>query len=323
METDLSALGMNNKGEVRTASEFKSIFEDSGQSFRPYRCPFCEVPYEDRCIITECVKAPHFKLPDSTRHRGDCNGEVGEDEVIHRDIDLAQPKRTVVGKIDVPEALVRPRKASIVRRVGDDGFGLPPDAVEVLRRRKIIAADKTISKCFTASQLRPIVHAHKQLRKHAYKQAIAAKLKPGTAEYNAHFGQTLGEHSLSLYGQKLTYRNAFQGHKLQPHRAERLYFGNGKVTAEGGYLVLRDAQSWPTQPKSQLNLLPFFVRISRTVDINPSTSHLKAMEELEQLAASSSELEWYAYGLPVIQGDRYELAVESLDQIYWVGQHKR
>lgn len=74
----MSALGMNDKGEVRSASEFKTIFEQTGESHRPYRCPFCEMAYEDRCIITECRKAPHFKLPNGTDHRGRCNGETGE-----------------------------------------------------------------------------------------------------------------------------------------------------------------------------------------------------------------------------------------------------
>ncbi|MGE8454108.1 MAG: hypothetical protein ACN6OP_26570, partial [Pseudomonadales bacterium] len=47
----LSSLGMNKYGDVRSASEFKGIFEEIGNSYGPYRCPFCEVPYEDRCIV--------------------------------------------------------------------------------------------------------------------------------------------------------------------------------------------------------------------------------------------------------------------------------
>lgn len=314
---------MNQKGEVRTASEFKSIFEDDGHSYRHYRCPFCEVLYEDRCIITECVKAPHFKLPGGTKHRDGCNGEAGEDEGTGTNGKIAPPKRTVVGKIEIPVALVKRRKASTVRRPGDDGLGTPPDPVEVARRRRLIAADKTISNCFTTHQLRPIVHAYKRLRKHAYDQAIAGNLKERTAEYNASFRETLSEYDLSLYGQKLTYRNAFQGCKLQPHRAERLYYGFGTVCTEGGYLVIKDKDCWPRQPNSKTDLAHFDVKLGRTLEANASTSHLKAMDELEQLATGTNSIEWYAYGLPVLRGESFELIVDSLDNVYWIGQHKR
>src|SRR5471032_1653500 len=107
----LSSLGMNSKGEVRSASEFKDIFEDVGESHGPYRCPFCEVLYEDRCIVTECVKAPHFKLPNGTDHAVGCNGELGEESSTVVIGPSKAPKRTVVGGVELPEALVKRRKA--------------------------------------------------------------------------------------------------------------------------------------------------------------------------------------------------------------------
>lgn len=314
---------MNKNGDVRSASEFKEIFEETGNSYGPYRCPFCEVPYEDRCIITECVKAPHFKLPNGTPHRGCCNGEAGEDAPTGVSGLPKVPKRTVVGGIELPEALVKRRKALPVRKPGDDGLGPPPDAVEVARRRRLIAADKTISSCFTTSQLRPIIHAYKRLRKHAYEQAIAAKLKRGSAEYNASFRETLNAHDLSLYEHKLTYGNAFQGSKLQPWRVERVYYGSGKVRAEGDYLVIKDVDSWPKLPKSKEDLAPFEVKLSRALVPDAPTSHLRALEELERLATDGQDIEWYAYGLPMFQGEKFELLMGSLDHLYWIGQHQR
>lgn len=319
----MSALGMNKKGEVRTASEFKSIFEDHGHSFRPYKCPFCEVLYEDRCIITECVKAPHFKLPDFTEHRDACNGEAGEAVGTVVDGKKIPPQRTVEGRIEIPQALTRRRKASTVRRPEDDGSGTPPDSVEIARRRRLIASDKTISNCYTTHQLRPIVHAYKRLRKHAYELAVASKLQPGTKEYNASFGETLSDYVLSLYGQKLTYGNAFQGFKLMPHREERVYWGSGIVSAaKGGYLTIKDSNSWPQQAKSKTDLVAFDVKISRTLEANSSTSHLKAMEELEKFAAAGADIEWYALGVPALRNERFELMAASPDDLYWIGQHK-
>ncbi len=316
-ETDLSSLGMNNKGEVRSASEFKDIFDDTGDSHRPYRCPFCEVRYEDRCIVTECVKAPHFKLPDGTSHRNGCNGEAGSDEITEVRGSSSTPKRTVVGEIEVPEALVTRRKATSVCTYGDEGVGAPPDAAEVLRRRRLVAADKTISSHYTTSLLRPIVHAYRRLRKHAYEKAIAAKLKQGSTEYNTSFGTTLNAYKLSLYKQKLTYGKAFQGNKLSPWGVERIYFGVGQIQADGDYLVIKDVDSWPKQPKSK-DLIPFVVKLSRTPAPEAPTSHLNALEALELLATEKKELNWYAYGLPRLQNDeKFELLVDSLDHFYW------
>jgi len=312
---------MNKNGDVRSASEFKDIFEDTGNSFGPYKCPFCEVLYEDRCIITECVKAPHFKLPNGTTHRGSCTGEAGEDASTGVSGQLKATRRTVVGGIELPEALVKRRKALCVRKPDDDGLGPPPDAVEVARRRRLVAADKTISSCFTTSQLRPIIQAYKRLKKHAYEQAIKAKLTKGTAEYNARFSETLNAYDLSLYEQKLTYGNAFQGSKLQPWRVERVYHGSGKVRAEGDYVVIKDVDSWPTQPKSKEGKdvrAQFEVRFIRMLAPDAPTSHLRALEELERLATTGQDVEWYAYGRPILHGEKFELLIDSLDHLYWI-----
>jgi hypothetical protein len=130
---DVSELGMNSRGDVRTAYEFKDIFDDTGVSHRPYRCPFCEVPYEDRCIVTECVKAPHFKLPNGTTHRGICDGEP---ESAPSTQPASRPVREVVGELDVPEALV-PRRPP-------GGSARPAAPSSALRRpRRKLVADET------------------------------------------------------------------------------------------------------------------------------------------------------------------------------------
>lgn len=314
---------MNGKGDVRSASEFKSIFEDYGVSFRPYKCPFCEVLYEDRCIITECVKAPHFKLPDNTVHINGCNGESGTDEPIDAALSEASSKRTVVGKIEIPEALVKRRKATLVRRPEDDGLGPPPDAVEVKRRRKLVAADSTISKRFTTPQLRPIIHAYKRLRKFAYDQAVAAKLQKGTPEYNACFRKTLDAHALSLYGQKLTYGNAFHNFRLQPSRLGRIYSGSGELRAEGNYFVITDENLWPRLPKSKTDVVGFEVRMNRVPPAGASTSYLHAVEELERIVNEHQRIEWNAYGIASLQEEKFVLMVDYLDDFYRVGQHQR
>ncbi|TSP09186.1 hypothetical protein [Cupriavidus campinensis] len=316
----MSSLGMNIHGDVRSASEFKQIVDDGGRPYGPYRCPFCEVRYEERCIVTDCVRAPHFKLPKNTSHRGSCNGEAGEVVPSGKTEPSIEPKRTVVGVIELPEALVNRRKATKVRGPADDGSGTPPDDAEVARRRRIVASDRTISSRYTTSQLQAIISAYKKLKSHAYEVAIAAGLTKGTKQYNESFGKTLDARPLDLYGQKLTYGNAFQGSKLIPNRKERVYSGSGLVRANGDYFIVEDEDSWP---KSKTEHVHFSLKIARLLVPDAPTSHQRALEELERHAAAGRSMRWHAYGLAVLRDERFELLIDSFDHICWTGIYKR
>ncbi|MFL9987980.1 hypothetical protein [Paraburkholderia sediminicola] len=50
---------------------------------------------------------------------------------------------------------------------------------------------------------------------------------------------------------------------------------------------------------------------------------LHALAELERIATAGGDVEWWAYGVPVFPGQKFVLAIDSLDHIYWVGQHQR
>jgi hypothetical protein len=307
---------MNSKGEVYSAYELKDIYDETLNSHEPYRCPFCEVPYEARCIITKCVKAPHFKLPKGTTHRNNCNGEAGsESSTVVLGTQRPQ-KQNILGDIDVPEALVTRRKPSLLRKP-DDNFESPPDATEVARRRRVIAADSTISSRHTTSLLRPLIRAYQSLRKYAHEQAIKAKLNLRTPEYNEHFRDILNAQGLSLYGQSLSYGNAFQSFKLHPLQLERVYYGSGNLRAERSCLVIKDKNGWPKQPKSR-ELAPFEVILNVQLAPDAPTSHVRALDELETLARAGHHIEWYAYGRPsLLNYEKFELAVSSLDHFHW------
>ena len=323
----MSALGMNDKGEVRSASEFKTIFEQTGESHRPYRCPFCEVDYEDRCIITECKKAPHFKLPNGTDHRGRCNGETGEPVKTGVEVLSSRPGRKVVGDIDYPTELV-PRRAPLIIKRATSGANNAPDDLEIVRRRKAVASDQTLSTNFTSSDIRSIVHAYKVMRKEAYDIAIAEGLGKGTPDYNASFKETLESHPLVLYRQPTTYRRAFQSSKLHPSSAARIYHGNGTVTLDGDDFVIVDNETWPLAPRSAKTSTltergKFEVRFPRAPADNAPTSHRRALSELEGKIGADFGLEWYAYGTPQLDGDTFTLLVSSMDHLYWTGKHQR
>ena len=306
---------MNDRGEVRSASEFKSAFLDGEGSYGPYKCPFCEVAYEDRCIVRQCVKAPHFKLPNGTDHRNGCNGESGDVVEVVAVKSSRAPKRKVVGDIEMPQALVKRRPPRVVKPAGAPGLTVP-DAVEVTRRRRALAGESTMSTCYTTTQLRAIVQAFEGLKDHIRSEAPKKGLTPGTPAYNEFYRDVLASFDLSLYGQHLSYATAFQSHKIAPWRQPRISFGSGRVTVEGDTCVITDVNVWPTVPKSKDNLVPFVVVLNRVLPSTAPTNHCHALEVIEGFAATGQRISWHGYGLPVLRDGRFVLEVESLDDLY-------
>jgi hypothetical protein len=309
----MSELGMNSRGEVRTAYEFKDIFDESGISHRPYRCPFCEVDYEDRCIVTDCVKAPHFKLPNGTSHRGNCDGEP-EASSSER---VSRPARVVVGEVDVPAALVTRRAPRIVRGANAKVDDPIPSEVEIQRRRRSLAGEGALAGKFTSSLLRAIVEAHKKLMKVAFETAAAAGHRKGSAEYKDTFKALLEAYPLELFGQKLTYRNAFQTSKLSPASRPRIYEGSGTVDAGGRVVQLSGGNEWPKE-YGKPETTSFTVTVRRTLSRDAVAAHEQALDDLLSLAAAGQSVRWWAYGLPRLDAaNGWVLAVESLDHLYW------
>lgn len=313
---------MNDKGEVRSASEFKQIHEDTGDSYRPYCCPFCEVPYEDCCIETECVRAPYFRVAHGKTHRGGCTGEALDAQ--GREVAPPKaPKKEVVGDVGLPEALVIRRPSTRVRKPGDDGTGPPPDQFEVIRRRKAVGASGgTIPSLHTTSHLRPIVQAYRRLREAASAHARSKKFEPKTPEFNAAYRAVLDSKKLALYDQKLTYGNAFQNSRLSPGHYQRIYSGRGAVAVVAHELVLSDVDLWPKVPKAKDDLVPFEVRIDRVPSPGSPTSHRHALQQLEDLAVRNATIEWWALGVPVLSDGRFVLTVTSIDHLFWPRQNQ-
>lgn len=314
---------MDRFGIVRSASECKDAYLDTGAVYEPYRCPFCEVAYEDRCIVTQCVKAPHFALPKGALHRHDCNGEPATDDDV-KPLPAKSPSRKVVGDIEFPEALIPRRKPTSIRKPGDDGRGPPPDLTEVVRRRKVVAGDKTLSSNYTTSLLREVVHAYNRLRKYARDEALKAGLKQGTPAYNTHYRETINKPALKLYEHRVTYGNAFQSNKIAPWHEPRIYHGAGSARHQGGSIVIKDLKSWPKSRADKAALTSFEVIVSISLPPGAPTSHERALDELADIAISGNVIEWHAYGLPVLKtAGGLELTVASFDDLYWVGQHQR
>lgn len=312
---------MNSRGEVRTASEFKDMFDDTGISASPYKCPFCEVLYVDKCIVTECVKAPHFGLvPKGEEHRNGCNGEATDSGVVTTSKPSRAPKGVVAGDIDLPEALVSRRNPTRLRQPGDDDKGPPPDVTEVRRRRRIVAGDRTIQSCFTTYNIRTIVEAYKRLRSKVHDAAVALGQRPGTDEYKKTFRASLEFHPLVLNKVKLNYRIAFSNNKLFPSRDNRIYSGNGTISTDENFIVIQDSDVWPTTFEKARSA-PLTVRIARTLPPESPTTHARALAELEQLALEQKPIDWWAYGTAKLHHDRFEILVESFDHLYWKNQY--
>jgi hypothetical protein len=306
---------MDNRGDVRTAYEFKDIFDDTGASYRPYRCPFCEVPYEDRCIVTQCVKAPHFKLPNGTFHLAECDGEPNS---VPPPEEVSRPSRRVVGDVDIPEALVARRPPRRVRPAGAEETKAVPGSDEIRRRRRLLGAEREMSSKFTSSLLRNIVVAHRQLMQAAHKEVAAHGHARGTPEYSGTFVRLLEAHPLELFEQRLTYRSAFFTSRLSPANTPRIYMGTGVLEAgDSSVLTVTDKDGWPRVLKGA-DLVPFVVKLKCALPVDAPASHIKTRDQLLELAESPRRMKWAAYGLPQLDDSgQFELVVESPDHLFW------
>ncbi|WP_347555634.1 hypothetical protein [Robbsia sp. KACC 23696] len=225
-----------------------------------------------------------------------------------------KPKKTVIGGVELPQALIlRRRKASTVREPGDDVVAI--DGNEVIRRRRKLAGDKTLSSHYTTSLLRPVVHAYLRLKKQTAERAKAKGLSPTTQPYNKFYREQLESHPLSLYGEKLTYGNAFKGSKLAPASKECIFHGSGSMQIESENIVITDDEKWPEAYKSTVKL-PLIVTIARRLPEGSPTSHERSLRDLEELAQGGASVRWWAYGIPKWTENRFELFIESLDHIF-------
>lgn len=210
----MSVLGMDANGVVRTAFEFKDIFDKSGISREPYCCPFCETDYIDRNISKDGKKSPHFALPRGKNHSSGCNGEAAPSpekvRVLEED---DERKRKVVGDVEFPEELVDARRRRATFKLLPNGE--VPSSLEVGRRRKEVDVSRLLASRYTTSLLRTFVMANRKLRKLA--DAVGQTLGEfGSEEYKKAFGAELKARSLQLYGERLTYGSAFPTFRIAP-----------------------------------------------------------------------------------------------------------
>lgn len=308
----MSVLGMDANGDVRTAFEFKDIFEKTGASHGPYCCPFCEAPYVDKCISTTCKKAPHFSLPPGTLHQNGCDGEGEPDRALRVAIDVDEPKRIVVGDVEFPEALVAARRerGRFKRRID----GIAPSPQETAERRKRVDTSALMASKYTSSLLRTFVTAHRALRMIA-SQTAAAVGQPGSAEYKAAYRDVMQSRRLELYGERLTYGSAFYNSNLFPAATPRIYQGIGMVKRMELELVIQDRSAWPRAYQST-ERVQLFVAADAVLPADSPRTHAELLEALEKAVASGATVSWHAYGLArLTENDEFVLRLETLDHL--------
>lgn len=304
---------MDADGFVRTAYEFKDIFEKTGVSAAPYCCPFCEVAYIDKCVSTTCKKAPHFSLPKGVDHRDGCDGEGLAEVATPTVVESDQPKSTVVGDVEFPEALVAARRER-GRFKRHEQLG-QPSRQEVDERRRRVDTAGLVSSRYTSSLLRTFVMAQRALRELARQHALT-RGQPKTPEYNAAYGKVMRSRRLDLYGDQLTYDSAFQGSNLVPVAAPRIYQGKGQVRRMGDELVIEDNGTWPIE-RNKPERLRFFVVAEAVLPPKSPRAHEECMSLLVEAASSGRAVAWNAYGLAQETPDgEFVLRLETFDHLF-------
>lgn len=309
----MSVLGMNAQGVVRTAFEFKDIFDKTGESLTPYHCPFCEVLYIDKCISTKRKRAPHFSLPKGVDHRSGCNGEGPSDDAPAVIEDVDEAKRTVVGDVDFPEALVAARRERARFKL------LPPDVVptpaEVRVRRTKVDSSRLMASRYTSSLLRTFVMAYRTLCELAGKHALTVGALD-TKAYRDAFSAVLQSHKLQLYDDSLNYSSAFYSAHLTPSPNARIYRGYGRVERMGDELVICDDDLWQEAFKSKVRLA-LFVVTKGSIPADAPSLHAETFAKLEHTASTNRKVKWNAYGwVERTENNEFVLRLDTLDHLF-------
>jgi hypothetical protein len=304
---------MDANGIIRTAYEFKDIFERTGASHSPYCCPFCVVHYIDKCISVTCKKAPHFSLPKGIDHLHPCNGEGEPDPSTTLIVDLDEPKRTIVGDVDFPESLVAARRErGRQKRHGEWGV---PTIEEIVQRRKQVDTTDLLATKYTSSLLRTFGMAYRDLRGLA-REAVAASGEPGSSEYKEAYRNIVTSRRLALYGEPFTYGSAFYNSKLTPAATPRIFQGAGTVKRMGTELVIGDNSWWPRAYKRP-EQLPLFVVADATLPPDSPRLHAELLADLARAADEGATVNWNAYGLVELTSDgEFLLRLETLDHLF-------
>lgn len=310
----MSGLGVDRYGVVRSAYEFKDMYDRTGEYTGEYCCPFCEVRYVDKCVTTRCKNAPHFALPPLARgHRGKCNGEAASPPGLVAEIKDDGARRRKVRDVDFPEALVAasPERGRFRKKV--EGFEPSPEEVE--SRRRSVNTKGFLASKFTSSLLRTFVFAHGDLKELAKKQAQTCGL-PSTPEFNRAFREVMESRPLELYGERLTYNTVFMNSRLSPPETPRIYQGIGTVQREGQELVIWDKDAWPKERKGS-EKLDFFVVADAEIEHSTPRTHKRLHANLAAAVENGTRITWHAYGnVQHSEANQFVLRLESLDHLF-------
>lgn len=315
----MSSLAANDFGDVATAREFRDMFLDQKLKFSQFFCPTCEMELHARCIYTECVRAPHFYVPNNEKHEPWCepleNGIVGPVTPVADDGSI--PGFKVLRRdVELPEALVR-------RRMARMGFPVPTglkrgsvSGDEAKRRAKRLR-DVGIPQRQTTSMLREVATAYERLGAAVREQA--EKEKTNATEMWRRVNEAHSRCPLDLYGERLDYNSAFRNPKGKIHTAPRIYKGRrGTADFHEDRVIIVAGERFGPQPIDQddPSAQAQFVVFLPPDPGNEMAWQTNLRTELEAAAKRRAKVNWYAYGTPGVVGVHALLELESLDDLY-------
>lgn len=304
--------------QERTAYEYREFYLDQELEFKPFTCPFCDVPLTPVNLYTkeEIAKSPHFRA-DKGDHRSGCDGSP----LFMRTMDRRPPKRHVERReFQLPEALVPRRPPVITSAVHSrpPSVGIP-DEEEVKQRRKR-AAESLGPAVYRTSLIRSVAIAFLGVFKESYEQQ---KKKNWTEEQRRQWVKgLLEENRLTLYdGYTLTYQSAIRNIRFPPPPKPRIFHGWASVTCcrgtgrDGEYVLTPNAMVEHTEGE---DVQQYPVEISIRVNADePVGSQRYTLERLDKAASKGLEARWFAYGVLHLQDDGvYRMTVDEVDHLY-------
>lgn len=314
----MSEIVCNEFGEEWTAFQLQDKFLGDGTEFELFTCKYCDTEVSPVAIYGGDFKvAPHFRLKDSTRphHPTECIYGTNSKVAKRRP---QKPTREYKFKVALPECFVALRASKLTTQVAKLQPNQPPSEQEIRRRVQNSANVGVISNHYTTGLLKTLVDARNAAIRKIYSLPHIEKLDNDNEKAKQVF-EVLGKNSLTLYGRKSDYRNAFRQVKSQYWSGSFIYYGQATVesTTDGFLLIDEESISTTTKDDSdneKTTLTPIHVKYVCNKQSPANGMEQKTIDVLK----NNEKVRWYAYGVLKLNstGMAYELNVNQPAHIY-------
>lgn len=289
-----------------SAWEFRSLYLREGTEYENFYCPYCDIRLCACCVYIdgESTRSPYFSAKWES-HKFGCDGEA-----IYAGAPVKKVARAYYDSHELvfPEALTDRPPARKINKKAIKPQSLNLTSVEVFdRRKKVGSLGRPAPKTYL---LQPVAEIYNAVWADGHKKVASSIWDTND---RMQFTKNILCDMPILLEDKTDYYDAFRSPLFLHEKRSRIYHGNGFVHVfPDGFIISSDNDA-----KFKGQTYTFQIKIYEALINNDSPmSHLALFKALESYAKDKVAIRWYAYGIPSLVNNTYELLVVNLDHLY-------